>query len=280
MTWHYQCPECGQKLEVDWDVRRQEVGCPQCHNAHYPPTPNEDNSAYFGGDRWPKELESAVLALRGTTCAAPGCYREYSTLVHRRSFSKGGRTSVENLMPMCLHHARSKGEMDYNEWLSTLSKATTVPEQEPFEITFTAKKTRAEPKTVARPIRYVQPLAGKAGTPAFPDPMQLVAAAPFVPGPARRLVFFYDWELGAEGGFKVLLLAWPHSEPPDLATGLENLSSLHAFNEHKGAVRETGSRILELNLPSGAGGRWVGAAVLIDDGGKPVLGDFLLVGAD
>ena len=109
MIWHYRCPSCSQQLEANWDWHREEVTCPQCRNRHYPPTPHEDRHAWFGGDKWPQEMADAVVAVRGTTCAVPGCYQAYDVMVHRKPMAKGGHTSVDNLLPMCTRHARLKG---------------------------------------------------------------------------------------------------------------------------------------------------------------------------
>lgn len=61
-------------------------------------------------------MEQVVIETKGTTCTVPKCNKHYETLDHRLPFSKNGRTSVENLFPMCNEHNQSKGDTDYNVW--------------------------------------------------------------------------------------------------------------------------------------------------------------------
>ncbi len=279
MIWHYKCPQCGESLTVDWRWLKLEVTCPQCHKVHYPPTPSEDHYAYIEGDKWPKELEDVVASLRGTTCAVPGCYEHYSTLVHRISVSKGGRTSVDNLLPMCSRHAQLKGEQNYEEWLATLTKEPRTKDK-PFEITFTTKKHAPEPEP-GRYIGYAQTIAGKVNMPdKSPPGMKLLVAAPFLPGPSQRVAFDYDWRLDAKGKAIVLLIAWHRNEPPDIANLDKRIEGYRAVNELDGKPGEHGTAELELALPQPAQGFWVAAVFVSDQGGKPAIGNYLLVATD
>ena len=110
MTWHYRCPDCGHRVQVEWSRMQEEKRCPTCNKTHFPPTPGEDHNAYVATDRIPDDMRAAVVSLRGTTGSIPGCFHEYTDLVHKIPSSKGGQTCVENLLPMCHEHARSKGQ--------------------------------------------------------------------------------------------------------------------------------------------------------------------------
>ena len=289
MTWHYHCPKCEQDVAVDWDWRTEEVTCPHCHNHHYPPTPGENHEAYFAGEKWAPELEDAVLNLRGTTCEVPGCYLEYSHLVHRKPPALGGRTSVENMVAMCATHARLKGDQDYDAWLETLPDEQRHQKRPEIEITFTeASAAPADPSIPAPPLpsapaglSHVQPLAGRASLrEAPPKEYRVVVTSPFLAGPARRLVLHYDWVMEKAGTGSVILLAWPATEPPALASGTEGLNLPRSFAEHTGSKGGNGSARLDLDLPAGSEGLWVAAVLLRDTGGKPALLDFLLAGTD
>ena len=118
MIWHYSCPNCRQDVEIDWDRIKDEGVCPHCGTTHFAPTPGEDHTGYIVGEAWPPEMEEAVVALRGSACIAPGCYREHTTLVPRVPFTRGGRLSVENLLPACSEHGATRGEDEYGDWLS------------------------------------------------------------------------------------------------------------------------------------------------------------------
>jgi hypothetical protein len=290
MIWHYRCPECGQKLEVDWDWHLEEVHCPNCKNDHYPPTPNEDPSAYFAGDRWPKELEDAVIGLRGTTCDVPTCYREYGTLIHRKPVSKGGVTSVDNLIPVCSPHAHTKGEQEYNEWIAAIKDEDPAP-QPKFEIEFTdAGEEKPEPP----PVRHVPPpppprpargashtLAAHADMPDnHPAGMHLIKTVPFMSGAAQRLVLNYDLTLKHEGGCQVILAAWQVGEEPDMSKGLEGLTGLQASRKHEGKAGDRGTGKLELALPSDEDGMWVCAILLTSEQGRPEIGNYVLQGIE
>jgi hypothetical protein len=65
-------------------------------------------------------MENAVIKLRGTKCTVPGCGKDYETLDHREPYSDIGKTSVENLFPMCRAHNDLKGDENYFLWLLSI----------------------------------------------------------------------------------------------------------------------------------------------------------------
>jgi hypothetical protein len=117
MKWNYQCPFCGVWGNVDWERSDATFTCHSCQRNHAPPGPLEQRSAYVDSHEWPQEIEEAVTLVKGVNCTVPGCSTHYQTLDHRVAWSKGGRTSVDNLFPMCDSHNRSKGDSDYETWL-------------------------------------------------------------------------------------------------------------------------------------------------------------------
>jgi 5-methylcytosine-specific restriction endonuclease McrA len=278
MFWNYNCPECHRPTAVDWRFREGEVVCHTCGQAHYPPTPHEDRYAYVDGSQWPKELEDAVVSLRGTVCAVSGCFHERSTLVHRKSLKAGGRTSVDNLMPMCERHAASKGDRDYDEWLAAirLEEAGKKPDEPKFEITITSR----QPPPVDTfagfgvPVGLTLPLAAfraprppSAVTSPGPATAELRQAVPFVRGSVNKVVFDYDWEMKQSGRCRVFLLAWPKDAEPDLALlGGPKYPGWFAAKEHLGVKGEKGTAQLELALPGVPAGRWVAAFAVLDEG--------------
>jgi len=276
MLWHYRCPGCSQDLEVDWEWLRNEVHCPQCQLSHYPPTPSEDHTAFVGTDTWPKDLEDTVIRLKGTTCAVPTCYNDYGTLAHRIPVSREGRTSIENLVPLCEHHARLMGDRPYAEWLTELQEEASQPE--PFEITITRKDRPEDEGAVAgfRLVNYIQPLAARLDEPELPNGCRFVAAVPFLPGPAKRLQFDYHWLRETEGACRVVLLTWANSNPPDLRSFPKGLNCASIGNQHQGTAGQTGEGTLQLSLPSPAEGRWVAAVIVVEEGGKLALDEYLL----
>ncbi|MBI5645603.1 MAG: HNH endonuclease [Ignavibacteriae bacterium] len=82
------------------------------------PSPFSNPSAYVDTHNWPADMEAAVIKTKGNTCVVSGCGVRYETLDHIVPWSKGGRTSVENLQPMCNAHNSSKGDTDYPVWLA------------------------------------------------------------------------------------------------------------------------------------------------------------------
>lgn len=116
MEWHYYCIHCLSWMHVDWVLRGQPFTCPICKSYDQIPFPSQQILAYVNEHRWPKDMENAVLELKGNKCTAPGCNKNYETLDHRLPFSNGGRTSVENLFPMCEEHNLSKGDKPFSKW--------------------------------------------------------------------------------------------------------------------------------------------------------------------
>jgi len=119
MKWNYRCPLCGNWRSVDWTERDNRQTCDVIHGTYVAPSPAVQRDAYVDTHEWPWELEQAVVSLKGRFCIVPGCLKPYETLDHRVAWSKGGRTSVVNLYPMCNKHNESKGDSDYWSWLAT-----------------------------------------------------------------------------------------------------------------------------------------------------------------
>jgi hypothetical protein len=140
MYWNYGCPKCHAQTSVQWRQREIEAACRACGEIHYPPTPHEDHYGWVDGAEWPAEMAQAVEVVRGTVCAVTGCYKQHETLVHRRSLKSGGRTSVDNLMPLCKSHAESKGTKEYDDWLFEAKEQAAAERMSApkFEITITA----------------------------------------------------------------------------------------------------------------------------------------------
>ena len=124
MEWHFQCPCCGGRVNSEWDSRHLRHKCIVLGDDYFPPGPGEQSEAFVDSREWPAEMEERVVALKGNNCTALGCDKKYETLDHRLDFSKGGKTSVENLWPMCAKHNKSKGDTDYAKWLETLYSPT------------------------------------------------------------------------------------------------------------------------------------------------------------
>jgi hypothetical protein len=276
---------------VNWKLREAEVVCSECGATHYPPTPHEDRYAWVDGAQWPPEMEESVVALRGTICCVPGCYRERKTLVHRRPMRNEGRTSVDNLMPMCEKHAKSKDDKDYDEWLAEIRtrEAGEKKDEPKFEITITSRRPAAEPPPpgFALPTGFALTIAA-ARTPrpartqdsaSGPRP-ELRVAAPFLHGSASRVVLDYDWSSGASGRCRVYLVAWPGGDEPDFGLlGGPTYAGIFVAKEHLVVKDEKGSYQLELNLPSMPGGRWTAGVVVTDEGTGFKLGDYCLAAA-
>ncbi len=285
--WRYNCPECGQQTAVTWEWLEKELVCPHCGAQHYPPTPHEDHYAYVDTPTWPPEIEEAVTALRGTVCAVPSCYRERSTLVHRRPLSQGGQTSVDNLIPMCARHAELKGERDYDEWLCEIreQEAEKAAREPKIEITITARRQEEQP-----PSCGYQGAAGiyvplGAGRPERPGPRPetvapwLIYQVPFLRGTLNRLLLDYDWQTARSGLCRVYVLAWPRGEEPELGLlGSSRYAWLFSVKEHLGVAGDKGNNQLELVLPDAPGGRWTAAVALIDEGCDFSLTEFALAG--
>lgn len=274
MIWNYHCPQCGRAREVSWDDIELEVTCPDCNAVHYAPTPGQDHTAYIGGERWPQEMEDEVVALRGSSCVVPGCYREHTTLVPRRPLTKGGRLSVENLAPACAQHASARGEEDYNEWLARF--ANKEPDFATSGITITRTSPDAMPVQTFGQIRGIQPVAGQVSLPGpFPAGMRLVFVAPFVPGPANRLVLYYEWKLGPGESCRVVLGAWPRSDQPDFSKRFGD-SKGYVTNEHKAAASREGSALLEIVVPGSRDELWVAAVWVEAEHERQVITSYYL----
>jgi len=258
MTWHYRCPKCWQPIEVAWESIEQETTCPLCGTAHHAPTPGQDHTAYVDGETWPPELEAEVIALCGGGCIVPGCDREHTALVPRLPLSKGGRLSVENLLPACAQHAAARGEEDYFDWLSRLVE--TGPVIASSGITITSATADVVPLQSLGRVLAVQPVAGQAALPGpFPTGMRLLFAAPFVPAAANRLVLYYEWKLGPGEACAVVLGAWPRADQPDFSKGMAD-SRYFVTNEHRAAARAASSALLELVVSKSKDEVWVAAA--------------------
>ncbi|MBM3314511.1 HNH endonuclease [candidate division WOR-3 bacterium] len=277
MIWHYNCPECGRPVEIDWDWLKEEILCPGCSTQHYPPTPSEDHFAYVGTDRWPKEMETAVVALRGMTCAAPGCFQTYSTLVFRRLPETGGRTSVDNLIPLCAPHTRDKGARAYDEWAEELKAGS--PARAAAEAPGLERLPSWPAGAPPRAVTHTQMIVSSAMVNPGPGG-GVVFRAPFLRVALCRLVFEYDWRLKAGAAAKVILVAWPHDQPLDPVSATRpGFVGLMQENSHSSAADAAGSSRLELGLPTTSYGRW-GAAVVVSGGEGLTLGEYLLVGTD
>jgi len=274
MIWHYHCPHCRWALEVPWENRSQEVVCPDCKTAHYAPTPVEDHTAYIGGERWPQEMEDEVVAMRGSACAVPGCYREHTTFVPRLPLTKGGRLSVENLTPACAEHASARGEADYDEWLARFAKRE--PEIAASGITITATDRCEMPAQTFGQIAGVQPVAGQVSLSGpFPAGTRLVVAAPLVPGPANRLVLYYEWKLGPGESCRVILGAWPRADQLDFAKGFGD-SKGYTTNDHRAGACQESSALLEIVLPESKDELWVAAVWVEAKHESPVITSYYL----
>ncbi len=272
MLWYYRCPSCGRELDIDWDFHREEAICNHCHQRHYPPTPGEDHTAYFSGDRWPPEMTDAVISLRGTTCSVPGCFQNYTTLAHRRPLAEGGRTSVENLIPLCAEHARLKGLRNYDEWIQELPSAAPA---KTVEITITHHQKEPTETRLLRNSGNLRHLVGLARPDLLSPELHPVIATPFIPGTSRRLLFHYQWRLHTETGFRVVLVAWPRFSAEMASPSLRQVENIH-----QGKRGDSGRNLLELHLEGELDNMWV-AVVACDHGDKDLLlEEYLLSLAD
>jgi hypothetical protein len=274
MIWHYHCPSCRRAREVPWDSIRQEVVCPDCKAAHYAPTPGEDHTAYVDGERWPPEMEDEVVALRGSACAVPGCYREHTTLVPRVPFARGGRMSVDNLAPACAQHASGRDAGDYDEWLARF--ATRGPDITASDIEITTTSQGVMPVQTFGQVRGIQPVAGHVSLPGpFPAGTRLVFVAPFVPGPATRVVLYYEWKLGPGESCSVVLGTWPRGDRPDFSKGVGG-SKGFATNEHRAATEEESSALLEIVMSEPKDEVWVAAVWVEAEHERQVITSYYL----
>jgi hypothetical protein len=191
--------------------------------------------------------------MRGSVCIAPGCYREHTTLVPRLPFAEGGTLSVENLMPACAEHAAVRGSGDFDEWLLRVGKPE--PELAASGIVITATSPNDVPvQTFGRSI---------------------VFAAPFVPGPATRLVLYYEWKLDPGESCRVVLGAWPRADQPDFSKGVAGVSRC-VSNEHKAAETRESSALLEIVISDSKDELWVAAVWAEDEHGRKVITNYYL----
>lgn len=274
MIWHYRCPQCRRARQIPWDDIRHEVVCPDCKTAHYAPTPGQDHTAYVDGKTWPQEMEDEVIAVRGSACIAPGCYRENMTLVVRTPLAQGGRISVENLMPACTEHAAVRSNDDFSDWLHRVGKPE--PEVASSGITITAAAPHDIPVQTFGQTTGIQAVAGRFSLRGpFPAGVRLVFAAPFVPGPATRIVLYYEWTLEPSESGRVVLGAWPRADQPDFSKGVAG-SNRCVFNQHKAAEIRDSSALLELVLSDSRDELWVAAVWVETEHERNVLTNYYL----
>jgi hypothetical protein len=278
MMWHYDCPICSRPAAVDWRLREGKTVCPSCKRTHYPPTPFEDRYAYVDGEHWPYEIEQAVVALPRSTCSVPGCSFEPATLVHRLSPSAGGRTSADNLMPLCARHFALKGSRDFIEFLAEAKqelashqqhepKPDVVMAAHPPTPEMPAADSGVEPGFVQTLASARTPLPMRATGPTAQSLPELKLAVVFLRGPADKVAFSYDWETKKSGRCRVFLLAWIRGYEPDISLlGGPSYVGISSVKYHQAAENEKGSAELELALPESLGGRWTAAVALIDEG--------------
>ena len=274
MIWHYHCPQCGRVREVSWDDISHEVACQDCGSAHYPRTPGQDHAAYVDGEYWPQEMEDEVVAMRGGACVVPGCYREHTTLVPRLPFAKGGKSSVENLVPACAQHAPTRDQGDYDEWLAQFAKKG--PDIAASRITITTTDRCEMPAQTFGQIIGVQPVAGQVSLSGpFPAGTHLVFVAPFLPGPASRLVLYYEWKLEPGESCRVILGAWPRGDKPDFSKSFGD-SKGYTTNDHRAGTCGENSALLEMVLPESRDELWVVAVWVQAQSERPVITSYYL----
>jgi ribosomal protein S27E len=277
MTWHYRCPHCLRARQIPWNDLTQEVVCPDCGTAHYAPTPGQDHTAYVDGKTWPEEMEEEVIAIRGSSCIAPGCYREHTTLVPRVPLAEGGKISVENLMPACAEHAAVRGNEDFDEWLHRVGKPE--PEVVAAGITITAVEPNDIPVQTFGQTTGIQAIASRFSlSGAFPAGSSLLFSAPFVPGPATRLVLYYEWKLGPGESCRVVLGAWPRADQPDFSKDVAG-SSRCVSSQHKTAEAHESSALLEIVLSDSRDELWIAAVWVEAEREREVITNYYLTAA-
>jgi hypothetical protein len=278
MLWNYDCPECHRPTSVDWKQREAEALCRRCAKTHYPPTPHEDHDAYVDDVKWPPEIEEAVVSIRGAVCCVPGCYGEHATLIYRVPPSAGGKTSVDNLMPACKHHAETRGSRPWDEWMAEARQelADRKKDTPKFEVIITKHDAKPEMSAAefAAPLPGLMlPLAAMRSprppkTSGTGQPLaELRLAVPFLRGPASKITFNYDWQMLKSGKCQVFLLAWPRGDDPDISLlGGPKYPGFQMAKDHLGVKDEKGNNEIELRLPDSPGGRWTAAVAVLDQG--------------
>lgn len=117
MKWNYRCPSCNEWGSIEWKDIDNIFNCHSCGKPHKPPMPENQFDAYADTHEWPSKMEAAVTNIKGKKCTVPGCKKDFETLDHRIAYANRGKTSVNNLFPMCIEHNQSKGDKDYGIWL-------------------------------------------------------------------------------------------------------------------------------------------------------------------
>ena len=125
-------------------------------------------------------------------------------------------------------------------------------------------------------VPFVQPVAGQVSLLSpFAAGMRLVFVAPFVPGPANRLVLYYEWKLGPGESCRVVLGAWPRGYQPDFSKGVGD-SKGYTTNEHRAASGQGSSSLLEMVLAGSKDELWVAAVWVEAEHERPVITSYHL----
>ncbi len=117
MDWYFKCPLCAKERRTDWGNVGELIRCGLCKKSRKVPGPSDQPDAYVGDHSWPIDMEREVFRIKGKDCIIDGCRDKEITLDHIKAHSKGGRTSVGNLQPMCKSHNSSKNDSDFYIWL-------------------------------------------------------------------------------------------------------------------------------------------------------------------
>lgn len=121
MKYCYKCPKCGAVGCVEWaeiaNDKTKTFNCHSCKFTHAPPRPAQDPFAYVDQHDWPPEMETAVRSAKPNRCCVPNCARTPNTLDHRVAWDNGGKTSVDNLWPMCTKHNSEKNNDSWEAFL-------------------------------------------------------------------------------------------------------------------------------------------------------------------
>lgn len=117
MKWRFKCPLCNDARETDWENHGKRVPCSACKKERTVPGPAQQPSAYVDQRDPPEEMKDVVFLVKGTSCVINGCKAGDITLDHIVAWDNNGRTSVDNLQPMCASHNSSKGAEDFASWL-------------------------------------------------------------------------------------------------------------------------------------------------------------------
>ena len=120
MKYCYKCKYCGEFGCVEWENRTQSFNCHNCKKNHIPPNVKVDHDAYVDQHDWTEEMKEEVIRIHGKNCIVPWCSKTADTLDHILAWDNGGKTSVNNLQPMCKQHNSSKGNINYRNWLKEI----------------------------------------------------------------------------------------------------------------------------------------------------------------